>query len=143
MQQGATKWTKAQRGFIEWCATPEDLREIRDVGKYADSLGVARSTLWRWKRLPGWNDEVQHYCKANMGDALPDVLATLKEYARRGSFPHQKMYLEMLGMYTQRTVIDVRGMAERIADETGQPLGDIVAEAERIVQAVNADDKGR
>lgn len=142
-QQKLTRWTGVQRKYMEWLATPEDLRDQRKLHEFAALLGVRRETLWAWRQLPGFNAEVQVYCKQNMGDALPDVLAALKEFARRGSFPHQKMYLEMLGMYTQRTVIDINGLAERIATETNTPLGDIVAEADRILTAVTDANKGR
>ena len=105
MKQTETKWTSKQRDFIEWVATPEELREQRRFGDYADAVKVGRTTLWRWRKIPGFNEAVQEYAKQYLGDALPDALMALKDGARRGNFNHLKLYLEMLGMYTQKSEV--------------------------------------
>lgn len=100
MQQDATQWTRNQRRFIEWVATPDELKEHRKVADFAASIGLERTTLWRWRKLPGFNEAVQQHAMQYLGDALPEVLASFKDMARRGNFQHQKTYFEMLGIYT-------------------------------------------
>lgn len=139
MKPNETRWTSNQRKYIEWVATPEELREQRRLADFAEHIGISRVTLWRWNKIPGFHEAVQEQTKQYLGDALPEVLATLKEMARRGSFPHQKMYLEMLGMYQQRSVVDVNIMAARIAEESGLSVQEVLAEAESIVTTGRAE----
>jgi hypothetical protein len=100
--QQTTQWTTNQRKYIAWVAMPEDLREPRQLGDFAKKIHVHRVTLWEWRKLPGFNDEVQKLARQHLGDALPDALQALKHEAKRGNFNHLKLYLEMLGMYVQK-----------------------------------------
>lgn len=138
----STKWTRAQRKYIEWVATPEELREHRKLWQYAEAAGVHRTTLWTWRRIPGFNDEVQKYTKQYLGDTLPEALQALKNLAAQGSFPHLKLYLEMLGMYVPKQQIDhnhyvqvMREEATRIALQRGLDPDEVIAEAERLLGA--------
>jgi hypothetical protein len=101
-QQKATKWTASQRRFINWVALPKEYRDHRTEVDYAKAAGVNRATLWKWKKLPGFWAEVQEATQQYLADTVPEGLEALKEMVRRGSFQHQKMYFEMLGMYVPK-----------------------------------------
>lgn len=101
-QRSTTLWSTNQRRYIEWVATPEDLRVPRQLGEFADKIHIHRVTLWEWRKIPGFNDEVQKIARQHLGDALPEALQALKHEAKRGNFNHLKLYLEMLGMYVQK-----------------------------------------
>lgn len=136
-QPKVTKWSAQQRKFMEWVATPEDLREHRNLTAFAASIGVDRVTTWKWRRLPGFNAEIQEQAKTHLGSALPEVLTALKNLAMLGNFNHIKLYLEMLGMYNPKATIDINIVhqeAERIAAETGQEVDALLAEANAIVE---------
>ena len=105
-QLKATKWSSKQQQFMEWVATPEDLREHRKLADFADSIGVDRITTWKWRRIPGFNEEIREQAKKHMGSALPEVLETLKNLAMQGNFNHLKLYLEMIGMYTPKQEVN-------------------------------------
>lgn len=104
-QLKATEWSAKQRKFMEWVATPEDLREHRSLAAFADSIGVDRVTTWKWRRLPGFNAEIQEQAKLHLSSALPEVLTALKNLAMLGNFNHLKLYLEMIGMYMPKSEV--------------------------------------
>lgn len=140
MQPTATNWTGKQRKFIEWVATPEELREPRKFTDFTEAIGVDRSTLWRWRKLPGFYATVQEQTKKYLADTLPEALQALKNLAAMGSFNHLKLYLEMLGMYTPKSQVDyhvyvqqVVEAAERRAKDEGLDPIEVVAEAKRMM----------
>jgi hypothetical protein len=63
-------------------------------------------------------------------------MAALKRQAKRGSFPHIKMCLDLLGYYTERKQIDVnimRALAAEIAEREGLETEDVLAEVKAIL----------
>ena len=95
-------WTATQREFMLWLAIPRGLSDIRNERAYSKTHTVSRSTLWEWKKLPGFWAEVQEMTTHYLSDAVPDGLQALKAAVRRGSFPHLKLYFEMVGLYVQK-----------------------------------------
>jgi hypothetical protein len=85
-----------------WLATPSIERVPLQEKHLAAELGVNDATLWRWKQLPGFQQEVQAIIHANMGDVLHDVVYSFKAEAKKGSFQHQKMYFDMMGFYKEK-----------------------------------------
>jgi hypothetical protein len=81
---------------------PVEYRDQRTEREYCKTHKVSSASLARWKRTPGFWSEVQEMCKQFMADTVPETLVSLKEYARRGSFQHQKMYLEMVNLYSPK-----------------------------------------
>jgi len=87
-----------QYALAAWLATPSREREPETQAALACSLHVSEATLSRWRRLPHVRDEVRRLIAASMGERLPDVLSSLEEQAVAGSFQHQKLYLELVGL---------------------------------------------
>lgn len=85
-----------------WLSLPSVERTPHTIAAFAKELGVGEKTLYRWKLLPGFQDEVKALIKSNLGDALHDVVHSFKAEARKGSFQHQKMYFEMMGLHTDK-----------------------------------------
>jgi hypothetical protein len=119
-----------------WLATPSDERVPLTEGAMARELGVNPSTLWKWKQKPGFQDEVHKLITASLGSDYHDIMAALKRQAKRGSFPHIKMCLELLGYYTERKQIDInvlREAAQEIAEREGLETEDVLAEVKAIL----------
>lgn len=131
-QEQTRNWTITQRRYIEWLALPSMERFPLTQGGFAREVAVNEATLWKWRKLPGFVDEVQKIIKESLGDALHDVMWSFKEQAKKGSFPHQKMYFEMMGLYSPTLNISIiRQEAQRLADEYGLDVDEVIAEAER------------
>lgn len=98
----ANAWTPNQHKFIRWLATPSQFREQRTYAEFADSIGVAERTLYRWKDLDGLTLAVTDLARGFLADDLPEIYGALRKKARAGSFPHVKLSLELAGEYVER-----------------------------------------
>jgi hypothetical protein len=100
VSRAMAEWTADQRKYMEWLATPRMIRTPPTVEMIAEEIGVDRVNLWRWTKLPGWDEEVKILIRASLGKKLPDLYGALIREAEQGSFPHLRMALEMVGEYT-------------------------------------------
>jgi hypothetical protein len=98
----AKDWSPNQRRFIEWLATPEHDRMPLNQRALATELGVHPVTLSKWRRHPGFMADVNALVDEHLADDYSDITDALKREARKGSFPHQKLYLELIGKYVQK-----------------------------------------
>jgi Helix-turn-helix of insertion element transposase len=99
-------WSPEQEAFIEWLALPKQDRIPRTELALAKELGVDRTTLYRWRKLPELLEEVRMLCLSMMGPRLADVLASLEESALSSSLQHQRLYFELLRMIGPHREID-------------------------------------
>lgn len=132
-QQLATNWTSNQRRLMEWFATPSLMRTPPTEGELADKMGVNRITLWKWKQIPGFMEEVQQLITVNLGDVYNDVMHSFKRAAVRGSFPHQRMYFEMLGVYSSRSNVNLNTRMSYEIDLSALSDDEIVTEVHKIL----------
>lgn len=105
MSDSIKQWTPNQVRFQEWLALPEIERMPLNQRALAKELELNEATLSRWRRLPGFEVEVQRLIRENIGDALAEVMYAFKAEAKKGSFPHQRMYFEMIGFYTPKSEV--------------------------------------
>jgi hypothetical protein len=113
-------WTPNQLKFIEWLATPKQDRKPETVELLAGALGMNAATLWRWKRLDGFQDAVNALARAAVSSRLPEVYGALLREAEKGSFQHIKLTLELSGDYVERNETKISGSLEITADERAQ-----------------------
>lgn len=94
---GLNKLSLGQLFFAGWCSVPEHEREPWGMTALADHLGVARSTLYAWKRNPDVVTAVRtmarHYGEADYGRVLGAVIRE----AVKGSVAHARLYFELIG----------------------------------------------
>jgi hypothetical protein len=90
-------WSSDQQTYIGWLALPRRGRFPKTEAALASDLSVDRSTLYRWRRLPGFMKEVRTRIMEQLGERYADVLAKIESQAVAGSIQHQRLYLEMLG----------------------------------------------
>lgn len=100
MPEMSEKWTDAQLRFIEWMSLPKTERKPKTYAQFAEltDIQVDERTLYRWKRLPGFMDEVARVAKEFMKDDVADVLGAIRNNAKKGSVAHVNMFLAMIGM---------------------------------------------
>ena len=102
-------FSKRQRLFIEWLATPKYGRIPPTQEMLADQLGVRPETLCRWKRVPGLMDAAVARARSMVHDNLPEIYGALNREASKGSFQHIKLALEVSGEHVDKKEIDLKG----------------------------------
>lgn len=124
-------WSRNQRRFQEWLASPKYDRIPPTQELLAPELGVHPITLTRWKALPGWNEAVNALARERLGYHLPEIYGALVREAEKGSIQHIRTALELAGELQQpgteespialriEYVNDWRGNAEMDDTSTG------------------------
>jgi hypothetical protein len=133
--KNAKEWTARQRVFIEWLAQSSEERIPLTQGALAKQIGVHESTLSDWKRLPGFEDAVKELIMVRFGDVLHDVAYSFKAEAKKGSFNHQKMYFEMMGLYVQKFAPTTPDGKHAYGSA---PANDLIRDVDRILDAGRA-----
>jgi hypothetical protein len=96
-------WTEKQLKFIEWLSLPRYARTPPTQEMFAETIGVSDLTLWRWKKLDGFQESVNALARQTVGAKLPEVYGALLREAEKGSFPHIKLALELSGDYVEKS----------------------------------------
>lgn len=125
-------WTPNQLKFIEWLATPKQDRKPETVELLAEELGVNPATMWRWKKLDGFQDAVNALARASVGSRLPEVYGALLREAEKGSFQHIKLALELSGDYVERSETKISGNLEFNADEAAKAARELAEFQRRL-----------
>lgn len=98
MQEMQEIWTDVQRQFMLFLALPKSHRQPKTQRAFAEKIGVDEATLWRWKRLPNFADEVATLARELVKDDVPDVLGTIRQKAKEGIPYHTNIFLAMAGL---------------------------------------------
>jgi hypothetical protein len=102
---------------------------------WAKENGVNPATLWKWKQIPEFRQEVQDLITASLGDDYHDVMYSFKRQARKGSFAHQRMYFEMMGLYVQKFAPTTPDGKHAYGSA---PANDLIRDVDRILDAGRA-----
>ena len=95
-------FTPNQIKLIDWLAMGQYDRNPPTQADFAKMIGVRPETITRWKRdVEGLQDAVTTRARELLGDDLPDIYASLRDEAKKGSYQHQKLALELTGEYTE------------------------------------------
>ena len=105
-------FTANQIKYIDWLAMGKYSREPATEQLFAETIGINRRTLIRWKK--GQNgfteaefwDAVTERAREFNRQALTTVYDALRDQAEKGSFQHQKLLLELTGEYTETRKIE-------------------------------------
>ena len=108
VQENAS-FTAKQLAYIEWLAIGKYERTPPRAGLLADQMGINESTLYRWKKIPGFMDAVMVRARELLVEDMPDIYASFKDEAKKGSFQHQKLAFEMTGEYSPKQEIEHSG----------------------------------
>ena len=69
----------------------------RTQRELAKLLNVNEMTISRWKKLPGFQEEVTAVARTFLVVDLPEIYAALRKEAKAGSLPHIKVVLDLTG----------------------------------------------
>ena len=92
------------------------------MGLLASSLDVEPITLYRWKKLDGFMDEVRKFIRSELEDDISEIYGALRKEAKAGSFQHIKLALELSGDYVQKQEIDLNIDFTKLSDEALQQI---------------------
>lgn len=90
-------WTTNQIRLQEWLATPRYDRIPPKQERLAAELGVADKTLTRWKKLPGFMDEVRAIARGYLKDDLAEIYGAISREAQKGNYQMARLALELVG----------------------------------------------
>ena len=93
--------------FCEWRALPKSMRNPTNQTEFCKVLGVDPATLSLWKRYPEFRENLFHFTKLWLGDDVPDLMASAKKYAIRGSSKHLEIIMEWLGQMNRDTTFNI------------------------------------
>ncbi len=82
--------------FAQWLVLPESKRQPKTQGELARELGVSRTTLSTWRRLPVIQAIVSDWRNSYKAHFNEVVDAMLRQ-ARRGNVPAARLLAEILG----------------------------------------------
>lgn len=114
MQHNAT-FSANQLKFIDWLAVGKFERDPPTEELFAEKIGVNRSTLYRWKRGQNGFTEAEFWGAVNQRArehnqrSVSNVYGSLRDFAVKGSFQHQKLLLELVGEYTETQRREISG----------------------------------
>lgn len=116
-------WSTTQVRVQEWLALPKYERFPPTQDLLAEDLGIADKTITRWKKLPGFMDDVRSIALRYLRDDLPEVFGAIGREASKGNHQMARLALELVGgLPTQGTTpsnLSVR--VEYVNDWRGDP----------------------
>ncbi|KRG11547.1 hypothetical protein ACA29_17060 [Lederbergia galactosidilytica] len=94
----------------------------------AEKVGVARSTLYEWKKLDAFNEAIKREVVRNTIDRMPEVLESVPDHIiRNGNAAMLRTYLQMHDLLSDKLEIDNKSSVEGTSD-----LDKMRAEIERF-----------
>lgn len=107
-------WDYVSAGFIAWKSLPKKARYPKSIKKLANLLGVSADAIKKRRQKNPLIDERANKALLT-GSLLPradKVIEALVGSASRADYHNhadRKLFLEMVGLYTPKQAIDVRG----------------------------------
>lgn len=93
------QWNRKQLKAILILGDPSFDKTNKEL---ASIIGVGEATIYRWKRLPEFNETISRLLKERVKDALPKVWSALVRYAKEGDPRHIKLFFELIGEYREK-----------------------------------------
>lgn len=107
-------WTQQQVYVQQWMALPPRSRKPRTQRQLAAELGIHERTISDWKAIPGFRDAVTAYAQQWLHDDLAEVYRSLAARAKAGSYMHQRLFFELLGLLVHRAEIRSQSRVEHV-----------------------------
>lgn len=120
-----------QIAAIEFLSLPQ--RGGLTYEQIAEKVGVARSTLFEWKKQEAFNDALKAEIVRKTTDRLPDMFdAILDNVIETGNAAAFRTIVQMHGLLTDKIEVDTKG-------NTSADISAMKAEIERIRGKRNSD----
>ena len=110
--------------FMQWLALPDKYRNKKfgmpaTQKEFSEKYGVSEQTLSFWKNNDEFLKEVSIYRRKKYLGKASNVMDALYEKAvKTGDGKEVKLFMEMIGEYTEKRDVNVNGLAE-LLKETG------------------------
>jgi hypothetical protein len=96
------KWNSAQIQLQHWLALPEQDRQPQTQRELAPLLDRQEDALGRWKRLPGFMDEVHALVRVEVDGYLATALGVIgRRAAKEGNLEDVRFLLKLAGRWTE------------------------------------------
>lgn len=114
--------------FIDFMATPKELRELETMGDFSKKFGIHRDTLTNWKNRQGFWEDVRDarrkYIKENiLGTA---IVALKKAILKDGKAPEVKLLFQLADEFEEKSSVEVK-KPSRLTDEQKRGFGERLA----------------
>ena len=99
--------TTAEQKLLEVLLTPE----CRNISKteVCKRAGISRQTYYKIFKKPGFVAHYEAQARDLVREAVGPVVNAFVKEAKKGSYPHGKVVLEMAGLYSERQKIEHMG----------------------------------
>lgn len=133
--------------FKKWLAIPKGKRKAETgVGtqtEFAERMGVAKATLSRWKKEPGFMNGVERTRRLHLDEALSEVYESMIQRAKEGDPQAMKMVMEQAGRWKEDIQEDTDVSEDDLEGSSNQKLAGMMAsmlsgaagEGESVLQA--------
>lgn len=101
------RFSANQLKYIDWLAYGRMYREPPTEALFAKQIGVNPKTLYRWRQGQNGFTEQEFWDAVTLRSrelnkqAVSNVFGSLRDFAEKGSFQHQKLLLELAGEYQE------------------------------------------
>jgi hypothetical protein len=114
----ARTWNEQQQVYISWLALPRANRPTQ-LQELAKQLGVAKSTLHKWRHLPGFMDAVFDKVRQHLDESMAAIMKALADKAEAGDVGAIRLCLVVTGRLEEGregTVILIKYGADEFAE---------------------------
>lgn len=126
--------TVAEEKLLEVLLMPENrMKSITDICKLACCSRVLYYTAFK---KPEFQALYKAQSKALVDQSVAPVLNTFVREALRGSFQHGKVILEMAGLYSEKSTLEVTGELTLSVDERRARIAELLASKKDIIEAL-------
>ena len=107
--QNSTKYkpTPKEELLLEALLNPENRKKT--VTKICEIAGCSRRTYYTAFEKPEFVEYYKEKCRDLVKQSVAPIVNTFVKMAKKGSYTHGKVVLEMAGMYTEKKELDVAG----------------------------------
>lgn len=129
------KITEKESILLEILLNPEyRTKSITDICRIAN---CTRSTYYDAMAKPDFKAMYEQKTKDLIKQSIGPVVNTFVREALRGSFQHGKVILEMAGLYSEKSTVELTGEVDMISPEDRQKrIKELQAARQQIIEAV-------
>lgn len=136
--QNCTEYTptEAEKRILELLLTPEHrMKSITEICKLA---ACSRTIYYNAFKKPEFQALYKAQSRALVDQSIAPVLNTFVREALRGSFQHGKVILEMAGLYSEKSTLEVTGEVTFTAEERRKRIAELLTK-KQLDSAITAD----
>lgn len=111
-KEGILKQAEYAR-FVQWCATPDGLKNPKTQGELAKELNMNDASLSDWKNTDQFWPDVENAIKQWMKDRTQNVIGKLYSQAlQEGKEGAIKLYLQYGAGFSEKVQVEDKGLAK-------------------------------